>query len=587
MSKLATQAKALPKAPGVYRFYSGKDELLYVGKATSLRARVQTYFQANAAKVPRNRLMVPRIARLEVTVTPTDNDALLLEQEQIKGLRPRYNVLFRDDKTYPYLRISKHEFPRLCFHRGKPQDDCHGPFANGWSVRESIRVLQKVFRLRTCTDSNFAHRSRPCLLHQIGQCSAPCVKHPDANNYAADVVAARNFLAGKDKQITADLTTKMETAATNEEFEEAARLRDSINALAHIRQLSAVSGGTAEADFVAIFQGELGAAVRLAAVRGGQLVSEIDFFPRNAATATSDEILTAFCTHHYGVHKVPKKVVVHTQLAPSVLKVILGNEVKVISQPQKHDKERLQMVLRNAEQALLTHGNSGRSAHEALSQLGDQLGIAAPATIDCFDVSHSFGEAAVAAAVVCVDGVMIPQQYRRYNLRNTAAGDDYAGLVEALTRRYRDNTQVPDLLLIDGGIGQVNAVATALAKQPLQPTILGIAKGAGRKPGAETLLTADGEVLQLKKHSPAFLLLQRIRDEAHRFAITSHRKSRDKKRRSSTLEEIDGVGPARRRQLINAFGGLTGLKKASPRDLSRIDGVGPELARRIYQALHS
>lgn len=586
------QAKRLPRAPGVYRFYDETGVLLYVGKASSLRARVMTYFQANAAKLPRNRLMVPRISRVEFTVTPTANDALLLEQEQIKGHGPRYNVLFRDDKSYPYLRISEHSHPRLALYRGKPRKDCHGPFANGWAVRESIRVLQRVFRLRTCTDSSFTSRTRPCLLHQIGQCSAPCVDHPDARSYAADVASARAFLAGAEREVTAALTTQMEAAAAREEFEDAARLRDSINALAEVRQLSAVTGGATEADFIAVYQGEAGTAVRLAAVRGARLVSELDFFPSNATDATADEVLAAFCTHHYAKHLVPRRVVVQSHIEAAVLRQLLGAaQVTVVTHPRGNDRERLAMVARNAQQALATHGSTRAAADEALTQLGEVLGIPAPRRIDCFDVSHSTGEAAVASCVVCVAGQMESRLYRRFNLRTTTPGDDCGGMREAVARRYRtaptDPQVVPELLLIDGGSAQVAVVSATLADLAPHVPVLGIAKGAGRKPGLETLLTDAGELLELAPHTPAFRLLQRIRDEAHRFALDSHRKRRDRKRRGSKLEEVEGIGPQRRRQLINEFGGLAGLRKASPRDLSRIQGVGSELARRIYQALHS
>ena len=589
---LAKQLKQLPNTPGVYRFFDSEDKLLYVGKATSLKNRVRSYFQTNAMKMPRNQLMVPCIARLETTVTPTANDALLLEQDQIKSLEPKYNVLFRDDKSYPYLKVSKHKYPRLSLHRGIPDKGCHGPFANGWSVRESIRILQKIFLLRTCTDSNFASRTRPCLLHQIKQCSAPCVEHEDAVNYAQKVDEAKQFLAGNNTIVTKRLTKQMDDASKAQNYELAARLRDSIKALADVQQMSSVTGGATDADYITVVQSEVASVVRLAAVRGARIVSELNFFPKNANNASNEEIIIAFCSHHYTKHFVPSRIFVNTNLSPTAISQAVGStNVNVITKPQKFDKERLAMVAQNAEVALATHSTTQSSNAQALQELADELSMPPIKRIDCFDVSHTMGNQTSASCVVCIDGQMENKRYKRFNIRSVDSGDDYAALQEAVMRRYKrsivESLPLPDLVLIDGGIGQVNAVSKVFAQLGLDVMLLGIAKGAERKPGLETLVTGDGELIDIAPVSLSFRLLQKIRDEAHRFALASHRHRRNKKSISSILDQIEGVGPQRRRLLINEFGGLAGLRKASPRDLTRIEGVGSQLARRIYQALHS
>lgn len=592
-ASVAAQARHLPRTPGIYRFYAADGTLLYVGKASSLRTRVASYLRQTARQSPRTQQLVSVLARLEFTVTPSEGDALILEQEQIKTLKPRYNVLFRDDKSYPYLRLSAHRIPRLALHRGTPGRDCHGPFPSSWAVRESIRVLQRVFRLRTCTDSTFANRVRPCLLHQIGQCSAPCTEHPDARDYAADVTAARQFLAGNDSQVSHHLTTRMEAAAVRQDYEQAAHFRDSIDALATIRHASAVTGGAREADFIGIYRGAGGVAVRLAAVRGGCLAGEFDYFPTNAVGADTDEVLAAFLPHHYGRHRRPARIVVRSATKVATLSLLLGSPpATVITRPRGNERERLAMVTANAEQALLSRVDNATLAGAAAAELA--VAVATPRLdwVDCFDISHSMGEATMAACVVCRAGIMVPSEYRRFHLRRTVAGDDYAGMREVLGRRYRhaatDPQGLPDMVVVDGGAGQVGVAVTTLAGLGLAGVpVLGIAKGPTRKPGLEELLTGDGEVLALPSSAPAFRLVQRMRDEAHRFALAAHRRRRDRQRRRSVLEDIEGIGPQIRRRLVNEFGGLQGVKRASSRDLSRINGVGSELARRIYTALHA
>ncbi len=591
--RLRRAARRLDDAPGTYRFYDAGGALLYVGKAKSLRKRVGSYFGAAAQKQPRTRLMAGRIDRIDVTVTPTEADALVLEHEQINSLKPRYNVYFRDDKSYPYLRITDHRYPRVASHRGKPDGGCHGPYPSAWAVGESVRVLQQAFRIRTCKDSDFATRTRPCLLHQIGRCSAPCVGLIGEKEYGADVDRARRFVRGGDGEVVAELTARMEEASGRRDYEEAARFRDSIKALADIRHESAVTGGAPEADFIGLHAGDGGVAVRLVAVRGGRCVGEIDFFPENADGVSADEVLGSFVAQHYRRHRLPARVVARCGLEPAALERLAGGgKARFVTRPQGGERKRVELACENAAAALRRRDLAAGEAAATLERLAGLLEIPPPARIDCIDVSHSMGEEAVASCVVCAGGVMDKRLYRRYRLRKAPGGDDYAGIRETVSRRYRgageDPSVLPGLVVIDGGAGQVSAVNEALdSLQAGQTPVLGIAKGPERKPGAETLITGHGEILEVPPADAAFRLLQRMRDEAHRFALAGHRRRRDRKRRASALEEIEGIGPSKRRALVNEFGGLQGLKRASVSDLSRIRGVGGELARRIYRALHT
>ena len=591
--RLLAYVAKLDESPGVYRFYDAADDLLYVGKARALQRRVRSYFSEAALKLPRVALLASKMARIDVTHTPSEADALVLEHEQINALEPRYNVIFRDDKSYPYLRISNHEAPRLGTFRGKPGPDCHGPYPSGWAVRESIRTLQKVFKLRTCTDVSYANRTRPCLLYQINLCSAPCVGKISKEDYAANAKSARRFVTGSEDDLTSELAKRMESAAGSQEYEEAARLRDSIQALAKIRHVSAVGGGDANVDYLGLCQDGARACVHLAAVRSKRLSNELDFFPANAESRSAVEILCAFVSWHYRKHPPPPRVVLRASLdAKSLAQLADAPRTVFVSSPRAGDRERVDMAAANARAALERRGESETSSTDACTTLARLLELPRLVRFECFDISHSMGEAASAACVVCVGGRMKKSEYRRFNLKSTAPGDDYGGMREVISRRYKsakDNPEViPDLIVIDGGVGQVEAASQALEQVGAQgATLLGIAKGASRKAGMETLLTDAGEVIELPPTSPAFRLLQLMRDEAHRFALAGHRSRRDKRRRSSTLENIEGVGPARRRELVNRFGGLQGLRQASVADLSKIKGVGPELATRIYRALHT
>ncbi len=591
---LRAQLKDLADAPGVYRFYGADDALLYVGKAKSLPKRVRTYFSAATLASPRLGWMVRQIARFEVTCTPSENDALLLEQEQIKALEPKFNVLFRDDSTYPYLKLSKHRVPRLSYYRGPATDECFGPYPNVPAVKESIKVLQRVFQLRTCTDANYAARTRPCLLHQIKRCSAPCVGLVSTERYARDVREARRFVAGDSSSVSKDLARQMEAAAAKEDFEQAAALRDQLKSLADIRRVSAVTGGADNADYVAVHLEGAGAGVRLVSVRNGLLVSELDYHPQPTRLAPEpDEVLAAFLAHHYQRHPAPARVIVRSAMPAAQLQRLAGAErTKFITRPSGAERERLTMAASNAAAALQRRGQAQAARYEAFARLASCANLTDLARIDCLDVSHSMGEAAQAACVVCVGGAMDKASYRRYSLRSTKRGDDYGGLREAIRRRYRDARKrpavLPGLLVIDGGTGQLSSAAAALAEvTDAEVPLLGIAKGAARKPGTETLLLGTGEELRLAPTDAAFRLLQHMRDEAHRFAIAGHRRLLARKRRASVLELVEGVGPATRRNLLNEFGGLQGLKRASLHELARARGVGTELAERIYRSLHA
>ena len=582
-------AAALPDLPGVYRFFDRAGTLLYVGKAKSLRRRVRTYFGGRARLGPRIAKMVSEVARLETTITPTEDDALLLESDQIKARQPRYNILFRDDATYPYLKISGHRYARLLFFRGNPGAGCFGPFPNSRAVKESIRLLQRVFRLRTCSDAMLANRSRPCLLHQIGRCSAPCVGLIDEREYAQDAAAALAFMRGDSSAVTADLAAQMEQASAGRDYERAARLRDSINALAEVRHRSAVSGGAEDADFIGAHCAGGAGAVRLAAVRGGRMVGEIDFFATAAGDAAPADLISAFVGQHYGRHRMPARVVV---MNCGLAAAALADQVETaggrfIVAPRRAELERVRLCCTNAAAALAERGGGGRS----LQLLADRIGGGPVGRFDCFDVSHSMGEKAVASCVVCIDGRMEKRLYRRMRLADSSGGDDCAGIREAVFRRYRRASSepgaLPDLVVVDGGAGQVGAAVEALAAAGAGGCrVLGIAKGAGRRPGCETLMTGDGQVVDLPPTDRGFHLLQNARDEAHRFALAYHRKRRDRSRRGSLLDDVEGVGPKLRRAILNEFGGLQGLRRAGTSDLTRIKGVGAELARRIYLALH-
>ncbi len=592
----------LPNRPGVYRMIGAGDALLYVGKARDLRKRVSSYFNKGSPS-PRIAHMIERIERIETTETRSEAEALLLENNLIKAAAPRYNILFRDDKSYPYLKISDHGFPRLVYYRGSVDRRARyfGPFPNARAVREAIQVLQKVFRLRTCEDGVFANRTRPCLLYQIGRCSAPCVAAIDAGAYAEDVDAAVRFLQGDHRAVLAELEARMHAEAGALRFEAAAVLRDRIAALSNV--LSRQSMETvpdADADIVAAAMRGGRICVNLAMVRGGRHLGDKAYFPVHAGTAgdaeTNADVIEAFVAQHYDGVPVPPVLVVDGVPPDDALLEWLqqqaGHPVQWIRQPQGVRRQWLDLARRNAEAALeraLAEEGSQQARTRALAQLLglDDGGDLDELRIECFDISHTAGEATQASCVVYQHHAMQRSQYRRFNIRDVVPGDDYAAMRQVLTRRYSD-APLPDLVLIDGGAGQVEAARQVFAELGLDISVLvGVAKGEGRKVGLETLVFADGRApVAPGLHSAALMLIAAIRDEAHRFAITGMRARRAKARQGSRLDEIDGIGPRRRQRLLARFGGLRGIMSASVDDLRSVEGISRTLAEEIYRRLH-
>ncbi|MBC7804291.1 MAG: excinuclease ABC subunit UvrC [Candidatus Parcubacteria bacterium] len=575
----------LPSLPGVYRMLGSAGEVLYVGKAGDLRKRVSSYFQKQGLS-PRIQMMVGQVASIEVTATRSEGEALLLENNLIKSLAPRYNILFRDDKSYPYLMLSGHEFPRLGFHRGsKDKHNRHfGPFPHSHAVRESIQLLQRVFRLRTCEDSVYQNRSRPCLLHQIRRCTAPCTGLITQRAYAEDVRSAELFLEGREDDVTRLLNERMENASAERRYEEAALYRDQIRALSRVQARQYVeSERGVEADVVACVVENGMACVNLAMIRSGRHVGDRSFFPSNAANAEAAEVLNAFLDQHYVEHPLPPLV-----LASHAV------EFKAVVPVQGERRMWLQMAEKNARLALIHRAREKSTQEGRVVALREALGLPDSAQrIECFDISHTMGEAAMASCVVYDRHAMQKSEYRRFNMRDLTPGDDYGAMRQALARRYErvsaEEGKFPDLVLIDGGRGQVNAARAALAELGLNDvTVVGVAKGPERKAGMEELiLEAEGPSLSLPPEHPGLHLIQTIRDEAHRFAIVGHRAKRSKTRTTSTLTEIPGIGARRRQALLAHFGGLQGVQAAAVDELADVDGVSRALAEKIYRHLHA
>jgi excinuclease ABC subunit C len=576
----------LPGLPGVYRMLGAAGEVLYVGKAGDLKKRVSSYFQKQGLS-PRIRMMVSQVAAIEVTVARSESEALLLENNLIKSLAPRYNILFRDDKSYPYLMVTGHAFPRLGFHRGvKDKHNRHfGPFPHAHAVRESIQLLQRVFRLRTCEDSVFQNRSRPCLLHQIRRCTAPCTGLISAERYAEDVRSAELFLEGREGDVSRLLGERMEAASAAQRYEEAALFRDQMRALSRVQARQYVeSDRGVDADVVVCVQEGGLACVNLTMIRSGRHVGDRSFFPHNAANATPAEIVEAFLNQHYIEQPKPALVISREKLESIEITTPYHGERSVW----------LEMAEKNARLALQQRAREKATQEGRIVALREALGLPESAQrIECFDISHTMGEAAVASCVVYDRHAMQKAQYRRYNMRELTPGDDYAAMRQALTRRYErvlaDEGKVPDLILIDGGRGQLNAARAALAELGLNDVMaVGVAKGPERKAGMEELvLEAAGQSLSLPPEHAGLHLVQSIRDEAHRFAIVGHRARRGKARTTSSLAEIPGVGAKRRKSLLAHFGGLQGIQAAAVDELANVEGVSRSLAEKIYRRLHA
>ncbi len=619
--------------PGVYRFFDEAGQILYVGKARNLKKRVSSYFQRTQLS-PRIQLMVGKIARYETTVTRTETEALILENNLIKELAPPFNILFRDDKSYPYVMLTGHEFPRLASYRGKVDKRNHyfGPFPNSWAVRNSVQILQKVFRLRTCEDFVFKNRSRPCLLHQIHRCSAPCVGRLSLEQYGQDVAQATRFLEGDHSRVLSELEKEMHAHSEAMEFEMAAILRDRIADLSSVLQQQAmdtVVDGEGDVDIIAVAQMEGMICVNLAMVRGGRHLGDRAYFPKGLRTTAGElpspaEILEAFIAQHYledvandeqvSTHLIPPVLVLNHALQSAtddgallsdtppadlhdLLNTQAGRKVTFLHQPQGQRRHWLAMAEGNAKLALTkrlveTGGQLAR-ARSLADILALELESLDQLRIECFDISHTAGEATQASCVVYAKNAMQSGEYRRFNIKDITPGDDYAAMRQVLQRRYANFQElplekIPHVILIDGGKGQVEMARQVFSEFGIDISlIVGVAKGEGRKVGLEALIFADGRTsLELGINSAALLLVAQIRDEAHRFAITGMRAKRAKARTVSRLEEIEGIGAKRRQKLLARFGGLKGVANASIEEIASVEGVSLILAEQIYRQLH-
>ncbi len=593
---------SLPLLPGVYRFLDGNGDVLYVGKAKELKKRVASYFQKTNVS-PRIRLMVTHIARIETTVTRSEAEALLLENNLIKTLRPRYNILFRDDKSYPYIVLTGDQFPRLSYYRGTPdrRNQYFGPYPNAYAAKESIQLLQRIFRIRTCENSVFNNRTRPCLLHQINRCTAPCVKLITEVNYQTDIRNAVLLLQGRHQEVEQHLRASMEQAAEGQHYEQAAMLRDQLRALHAVQQKQFVesTGGATDADIIALAVKNGLVCVNLAMVRGGRHLGDKSFFPDHAEDLTASEIMQAFIAQHYLERSVPPLLVLDAECDDETLAHLLseqaGHPVKISLAAGGERKQWLEMAERNALLALQQRESQQGGQKLRLDKLRELLDMPDLRRIECFDISHTMGEATQASCVVYENLDMRSSQYRRYNITGITPGDDYAAIRQALTRRYRklaedgpkQEAARPDLILIDGGLGQLHIAMDVMHELGLNDlALVGVAKGEQRKAGLEQLIYPDGSSRQLRSDDPALHLIQQIRDEAHRFAITGHRAKRGKARTTSSLEEISGVGVRRRRSLLTHFGGLREIRQASIEQLCQVEGISKSLAEKIYQQLH-
>ncbi len=589
--------KDLTTAPGVYRMYASDDSVLYVGKALSLKKRITSYFLSTVSST-RIALMIKQIARMEITTTRTESEALILENQLIKSLRPRYNVLLRDDKSYPYILITDETWPRLAFHRGPRAvpGRYFGPYPSASAVTSTLDLMQKIFKLRNCEDSVFRNRSRPCLQHQIGRCTAPCVGLIAPRDYDADTKRAALFLDGRSGEVVDDLTRSMESASASLQFELAAYLRDQVVGIRRIQAKQYIEGEQADMDVLACAMDHGTACVLLLSFRSGMNLGTRSFFPKTNGADSASEVLGAFVSQYYFEQRPPREIILsHViedhELLEQVLSAQAGKKVEIKTSVRADRARYLEMAVSNAVLALSTEVTGNVAQRKRLEALQEMLGMEhTPQRMECFDISHTQVEATVASCVVFNQEGALRNQYRRFNIDGITPGDDYAAMHQALTRRFKRAVEegvLPDVLFIDGGEGQLTQARAVLKELDVTQIILvGVAKGEARKAGDEQIILPDGRVLRPGAHSPALQWIQQIRDEAHRFAITGHRGRRQKKRDVSKLEDIPGIGPRRRAALLKHFGGLTGLKEAGSEEIARVAGVNDALAARIYASLH-
>ncbi|MDX1489873.1 MAG: excinuclease ABC subunit UvrC [Pseudohongiellaceae bacterium] len=604
---------SLSTRPGVYRMYDDKGDILYVGKAKSLKKRVSNYFRASGLDT-KTMALVARIASIEVTITSTETEALLLEQTLIKEHRPPYNIELRDDKTYPYIMLThKDEYPRLSFYRGAKRKGAtyFGPYPSAGAVRESLAILQKVFRLRQCEDSYFRNRSRPCLQYQIDRCTGPCVGKISPEDYARDVHYSTMFLNGKSDTLIKELSQNMEEKAAALEFERAGVIRDQIADLRRIHEQQYVSDQGSDADILAVKISAAYACVHLMVIRGGRLIGSKNFYPKDKLSGSEAELLSAFIGRYYvnetNGANIPKELIVYPAVEDKkalaeALSYCAKRTVKISGAVRGHRAKWQAMAVTNAEQSLQSFVSNKQNVQQRFEQLQQALDLdAMPQRIECFDISHTQGESTVASCVVFDTNGPLKSDYRKFNIEGITGGDDYAAMDQALTRRYTrvakeaeesvEGGKVPDILLIDGGKGQLTQARRVIEECQLNSVqLIGIAKGISRRAGQETLFLLDGDKVReiaLPQESIALHLLQQVRDEAHRFAITGHRQRRAKTRNKSVLEQIPGLGPKRRRELIRHFGGQQEIHKASTQQIAKVQGISHKLAEEIYAWLHN
>jgi len=595
--------------PGVYRMLSESGSVLYVGKAKNLKNRVASYFSASKDLSLKNQSLVKKIEAVEVTVTGSETDALILEQNLIKELKPPYNILLRDDKSYPYIFISSYaEYPRLALHRGvrRAKGRYFGPYPSAGAVRESLSLLQQIFKVRSCEESFFQNRSRPCLQYQIDRCSGSCVGAISKQQYAEDIGMAVRFLEGKSSEVAREMVDKMEQASIAMEYEEAALYRDKVAALRRVQEQQLVEGGDGDLDIIAAVSLSGSLCVHVLFVRGGRVLGSKNYFPKLSMVLTEkealDQFLPQFYMHGLGAKDLPKEIVLPKgsesgrDSADLLIQALVEQGGPKISlqwscRGKKAAWQRLAVT--NAEQALQSVLQSRSKVLEQFELLQEQLGLdALPQRIECFDISHTQGEATVASCVVFGHEGAIKSDYRRFNIKDIVGGDDYAAMEQALTRRYtrvkKGEGKIPDLILIDGGKGQLSIAEKVFEELQIEGVqLVGVAKGPTRKPGFEMLIrSGDHKEIRCPNDSPALHLIQAVRDEAHRFAITGHRARRGKKRNKSSLEGIPGVGPKRRKEMLNFFGGLQEVQRAAIDELVKVPGISRKLAEDIYAALH-
>ena len=595
---------SVSQQPGVYQMFNAQGHILYVGKAKNLKARLSSYFRKSGLS-PKTQALVSRIANVQVTITPSETEALILEQNLIKSNRPPYNILLRDDKSYPYIFISSGEdFPRIAIHRGakKKRGDYYGPYPNVGAVKDSLNFLQKTFRVRQCEDSVFNNRTRPCLQYQIKRCTAPCVDYISPDEYQLDLRHTRMFLSGQNDDLLVELANQMEQSAQSLHFEKAAAYRDQISALRTVQSQQVMEEGRGDIDVIAADMRAAAICVHILFVRQGRILGSRSFYPPTTLAETPAQVLAEFIPQFYLASQgrdIPREIIVsepleEAELLANALQQSVGRVVVISQQVRSHRAQWLQMATTAAQQNLIGHINSKKSSLDRFVALQEALSLEeTPQRLECFDISHSSGELTVASCVVFDTNGPLKSDYRRFNIEGITPGDDYAAMEQALTRRYtrlqNGEGKMPDILLIDGGKGQLGKAIEVLGELGVQGVqLIGVAKGTTRKAGFETLFDGDtGEEIVLPGDSPALHLIQHIRDESHRFAITGHKQRRDKKRRTSSLEDIPGVGATRRRELLRHFGGLQEVQKASVVELAKVPGISHKLAEEIYSFFHN